>query len=723
MSNRWIQGINIAQVIAAIAVIGFIATPRIGWGQVPDPNVADLRIDASVADLGIGAAQRGDYVDSVELLAPLFEKTPGYTTDQGIVGYWFGHALLEVHTPRSALHAWHRTLRTLDKESAAWTRTADAFVRATFETGTTPYYEVATQTYLELLEQAGQTDAAPERVQTAVQQHVLETVFVLPDAMKSRIGLAPEQDVRLPSDLTLNESAGEVLAAWWRKQDRNVASASNERLIEHLTRVAEARRAYMPDGYIDARGGVYIRLGPPPITLDVTFADYPVMQREVIRSMNSITSFDFPPGIYWEYDELGTEAHFLFVESEEGDAYELGTVTDMIPRHIRSNFSGRSEKTYAYLRSMEVALRQLSVYNPRYMGRYAEVENYIAYLKTGGGIDFATPGEQAVRVEQHNTIEDHRLKRIRREAVGVAQSDVDANYPALNVQMRWARFLEDDGTTRTEIYWTLPTNVLTPHEAIDADALNTDDMEIDPGAVPEASRVVASTRLEDRQHQAIRQATSQVEVSGALSGEWLSGQTLTISVNETPFHLGVQWDQRLGGTAEEAGNLLLRQSTARIDTLNQLSNDPSAVEMSDVKLVQAHSDSLAAGIDETALHPYPLQQARKNTPLGIYFEVYHLMLNENDQARYTIDLNADRVQPRQGIARWMRSDEEQQTTTTITNETTGRRVNELFLLDIAAWEDIADEEEVTLTVRVTDNVSGQSVERNVQLSIVQDVEE
>jgi len=725
MSNQWTcQGIVFGLVAAAIAVSSLIATPRVGWGQTPAPNVADLRIDRSVAALGIDAAQRGDYADSVALLAPLFEESPGYTTNGRAVGYWLGHALLEAHTSRSALQTWHRALRALDKGTVAWARTADAFVRAAFETDTTTYYEVATQTYLELLDHAGQTDAAPEPIRTAVRQHVLEAVFVLPDDVKNRIGLDPQQAIRSTSDLTLNELAGEVLTAWWRKQDRSVASASNERLMEHLTRVAQARRAYMFDGYIDARGRVYIRLGPPPITLDVTFADYPVMQREVIRSMNSITSFDFSPGIYWEYDNLGTEAHFLFVESEEnGDAYELGTVTDMIPRHIRRNFSGRSGKTYAYLRSMEVALRQLSVYNPRYMGRYAEVENYIAYLQTGGGIDFATPGEQAVRVEHRNTTEDHRLKRIRRETVGASQSNVDASYPTLDVPMRWARFLEDDGTTRTEIYWTLSTDALPPHEAIDANALNTDDMEVDPEAVPEESRIVASTRLEDRQHQATRQAISQVDVSDAPRSEWLPGQTLAISADDTPFHLGLQWDQRLGRTAEEAGNLLLRRSTARLDTLSQLSNDPSTIEMSDVKLVQAHPDSLAAGLDEATLPPYPLQQARKDTPLGVYFEVYHLMLNEEDRARYTIDLNTDRVQPRRGITRWMRSDEERQTTTTVTNETTERRARELFLLDIAAWEDVADEEEITLTVRVTDDVSGQTVERDVQFSIVQDVEE
>lgn len=99
------------------------------------------------------------------------------------------------------------------------------------------------------------------------------------------------------------------------------------------------------------------------------------------------------------------------------------------------------------------------------------------------------------------------------------------------------------------------------------------------------------------------------------------------------------------------------------------------------------------------------------------------MLNKEDWARYTIDLNTGRVQPWRGITRWMRSDEERQTTTTVTNETTERRTSELLLLDIAACEDVADEEEITLTVRVTDDVSGQTVERDVQLSIVQDVEE
>ena len=190
----------------------------------------------------------------------------------------------------------------------------------------------------------------------------------------------------------------------------------------------------------------------------------------------------------------------------------------------------------------------------------------------------------------------------------------------------------------------------------------------------------------------------------------------------TWVHLGVQWDQRLESTAEEAGNLLLRRSTARTNTLNQSNNDPSAVEMSDVKLVQAHSDPLAAGIDEAALHPYPLQQARKDTTLGIYFEVYHLTFNDQDRARYTIELEVDRIQPRRGIVRWLRGDRERQTATTTTNETTNRRAHELLLLDMAAWEEVADEEEVTLTVRVTDEVSGQTVERDVQLSIVQNVD-
>jgi GWxTD domain-containing protein len=511
-----------------------------------------------------------------------------------------------------------------------------------------------------------------------------------------------------------------VLAAWWRQQDQHAATPLNERLAEHLTRVAEARRLYMHEDYIDARGRVYIRLGAPPITQEVSFADYPVMQREIIRTRPNISSFDFSPGIYWEYDELGTEAHFLFLESEEGTAYELGTVTDMIPRNIRRNFTGRSENTYAYLRSMEVALRQLSIYNPRYMGRYAEVENYIAYYKTGGGINFEGPAQQATRVNQQNTIEDHRLKRERRESIGASQTNVDDNLPGMNVQTRWARFLNDDGTTRTEVYWTAQTDALDPHTAINAEGLQVDDMEVDTETMPRTSRIVANMRLEDARHRATEQASTQTQVPATLSSEWLPAQTITTEAETTPFHLGMQWDQRLGADAEDAGNILLRRATARIDTLSQLSSDPDSVEMSDVKLVHADPEALADGVNGAALPPYPLQQANEDTSLGIYFEVYHLMFNEQDRARYTIDLTADRVQPRQGIARWVRSDEQLETTTTTTNETTQRQTRELFLLDMSTWQNAASEEDVTLTVRVTDEVSGASVERDVTLSILRE---
>ncbi len=724
MSNTWIQRITVLlQMGIAAAILGGVVPPKTSQAQEPLTNVAELRIDDSVATLGVEAAKRGDYGSSIELLLPLFQQEAGYVvSDHDAIGYWLGESLLQAHTARNALHIWHRTLRSLDEESAAWSRIANAFVRATFETNTLDYQGVAAQTYLTLIERAGRTSTFPEPIREAVRQHVLETAFVLPDDIKRRIGLDPSRPIHHRSELTLNESAGEILAAWWRKQDRSVASASNERLVEHLSRVADTRASYMHDGYIDARGRVHIRLGPPPITLEVTFADYPIIQREIIRRQTNVTSFDFSPGIYWEYDDLGTEAHFLFLESDEGDAYELGTVTDMIPRHIRRNFTGRSTNTYAYLRSMEVALRQLSVYNPRYMGRYAEVENYLAYYNTGGGINFATPGEQATKVNQRNTMEDHRLKRIRRETVGTAQSNVDASYPDLDVQTRWARFLEDDGTTRTEIYWTAPSDLLDPRTAINADALDVEDMEIDAESIPGASRIIASTRLEDSEHRTALQANRQARVPESVESNWLPAQTLAIRSDKTPFHLGVQWDQRLGEDAESAGNLLLRRSTARIDTLAQLSNDASSIEMSDVKLVEADPDALAEGMDGRALPPYPREDVHEDTPLGIYFEVYHLMFDENDRSRYTVDLNVDRVQPRGGVARWVRGDEELQTTTTTTNETTQRRTNELFLLDVAAWEDAAENENVTLTVRITDEVSGASVERNVTLTVVRDGE-
>lgn len=729
MDEKWTQRMmrGLRYGIAALAcasALSILLTPHASHAQATPGNMADLRIDDSAAQLGVEAARRGDYATGIELLMPVFEKDASYLVSEHVpAGYWLGHALLQTENVPNALHVWHRTLRTLREGSVAWSRTANAFVRATFDTGVPAYHDVAAQVYLTLVERVDEVEASAP-VHGALMQHVLEATYVLPDAVKRRIGIDPRGDVRDASRLALSDTAGAVLAAWWRQQDRSVASASNERLVEHLSRVAEARALYMHDGAIDARGRVYIRLGPPPIELDVTFSDYPVMQREVILAQPNISSFDFSPGIYWEYDNLGTVAHFLFVESEEGDRYELGTVADMIPRHIRRNFSGREGNVYSYLRSMEVALRQLSVYNPRYMGRYAEVENYIAYYKTGGGIDFPDPGSQAASVSQRNTNEDHQLKRERREAVGASQSNVDASYPAIDVQMRWARFLNEDGNTRTEIYWTAPADALNPRTAMDADAFEVEDMEVDPDEIDGASRIVASTRLEDENHRAARQASRQTQVpapeTDALGSNWLPPQTLAIAAEGTPFHLGVQWDQRLGETAESAGNLLLRRATTRIDTLAQLRADAATLEMSDIKLVEARPDAIAAGTAGAELPPYPRQQVPGDTPLGIYFEVYHLMFDEADRARYTVDINVDRVQPRSGLGGLVRSDEQMETTTTTTNETTRRRTQELLLLDMDAWPEAATEEEVTLTVRVTDEVSGASVERSTTLSVVRD---
>lgn len=710
-------------------LIGFVvvgcASSTLSYGQQPQENVADLSIDESIATLGVEAAKRGDYEESVQLLTPVFENDAGYKTQQGgAVGYWLGHARDEVSGPQPALRTWNQTMRALDEMSPAWMRTADALVRTTFATGTHPYYEVAAQTFMTFIEQAGNTASFPPAERRRIQQHLLETTFVLPDNIKRRVGLDPADEIRRITDLTFNEHAGEVLTAWWRQQDRQAATPSNERLMEHLVRVEDARRAYMHDEYIDARGRVYIRLGPPPITLDVTFDDSAELWREVIRPSPSLTSFDFSPGIYWEYDELGHEAHFLFFEEEQGDVYELGGVMDMMPRRVRNHHAtqgSRSSNTYAFLRGMEVALAQLSVYNPMYMERYSEVENYIAYLKTGGGLNFETPTEQAVKVNHQSQREDHRLKRIRRETVGAAQSTLDNDQRPLDVQMRWARFLDQDGATRTEVYWSVPTDDLNPRDAIGESPL-----EVDESALPDESRVVATARLEDEQHRAAHQATTQTDVEAPADLEqnrgqeaaWILPQTVAIRSEMPSFHLGLQWDQRLGASADAAGNFLLRQSTARLDSLQQLDATSTSLEMSDVKLVTVDPESLRTPLDGEALTPYPQQTATLDTPFGVYFEVYHLAFDDSDRTRYTIDLEVNREQPRRGISRWVRGDDVTQTATTTTSESAQRRVQELFLLDMESWDDVGDQEEVTLTVRVTDDITGDFVEREVKLTLL-----
>src|SRR5690606_886317 len=100
--------------------------------------------------------------------------------------------------------------------------------------------------YFDILEEHSKQPGPEDR--RILQQHVDEALLVVPD-----------------EELPAGSASGPMIARWWREQDPFPATPANERLEEHLERVAYAHATYAGDDPlgIDDRGKIFIRLGPP----------------------------------------------------------------------------------------------------------------------------------------------------------------------------------------------------------------------------------------------------------------------------------------------------------------------------------------------------------------------------------------------------------------------------------------------------------------------------
>jgi hypothetical protein len=105
-------------------------------------------------------------------------------------------------------------------------------------------------------------------------------------------------------------------------------------------------------------------------------------------------------------------------------------------------------------------------------------------------------------------------------------------------------------------------------------------------------------------------------------------------------------------------------------------------------------------------------------PVALYFEVCHLGIGSNDRTRYTVEYEVYRETERGGPARLFEGDQEQRTATEATYESRDRTAREYVLLDLKKVP-LGRSGEMTVTVRVTDEVTGQQVERAVGFAVVE----
>ena len=171
--------------------------------------------------------------------------------------------------------------------------------------------------------------------------------------------MAADDPARPELDRLLSGSGGdiEVLVSWWHRQDPLPYSTFNERLQEHLTRIAFALEHYAHEdderGF-DDRGEIYVRLGAPARSKEIKIVSAGVWLNPY--------SARLPDNEFWVYRQIDKEAHYLFVRTSRRKPYRIATAEDLIPRELVAS----RRRIGLLLPILEKIFAQLALAHPHY---------------------------------------------------------------------------------------------------------------------------------------------------------------------------------------------------------------------------------------------------------------------------------------------------------------------------------------------------------------------
>lgn len=534
-------------------------------------------------------------------------------------------------------------------------------------------------------------------------------VYSLTLELQRLVPLVPEWVLGqiLDSDSILtNSQAREAVQGWWRSQDPLPASRVNERMVEHVRRVQYAVANYpcakCPTGY-DERGGIYVRYGAPERITQIVFDD-PRLIDAVYQPGVAVSPGDFPENEFWRYLNINQDAYFLFVQDQ--GRYREGITTDLLPSVLRSGlgYSGRGQvKSNMVLAVMRSIYRQLALEHTHFGARFNDIDIWLsareetgrlqdrdiienAKLIAGGRLvmegeraessDLPQDLEQPANIIAQNLImsvqaEDKQAAYQREILLPPSTSDVLGSYPLLELGVHHARFLESDGTTRTEIYW---------HPAAGGFHDPENEYAIQVYALQEAPDYAPLHSITD---------VIRIQMPSAIPVATIPVQTMHMHGSQGLYHLALQWDQH-EVTAAGIGDRV-RVASLRIDSLYALDSGGLTLEMSDL------TPLIYPRLGERS--PWPHSWINRGMEFGLKFEIYHLTYDADDRTRYTVTYEVSAERGRTSSTR-------------VEFEGAERTAQEEILLDLGQRTG-----EIVITVTVQDRVSGEEILRHTTLTV------
>ena len=660
----------------------------------------------------------------------------------GAVAYWLGEAYARSGDSTRARTTWRRGYEALRDTDRFDARLADAYIRGLTRSQLRRHRLQAVEAYFELL---GRVTPDTSAALTALfRRRVAQIAPLMPDPVFDQAVEGTRDEA--PETWALRPAAGDSLQAWWRGLDPFPDTPENERLEEHLTRLVHASNAFSCSertSLLDRRGDIYLRFGAPYKRRELRYKDADFFQ-EVFRFGVHLSPDAFPEGEIWLYPQIDDSGFYLFAEQQTSDCFGLARANDLLPRALtrqRSKTERGLNYAYSALMAMRAVYRELALFHINFSNRYSQIANYASYqemeaterraeqmmgTQIGGGTERKTTvgagatartvtEDPVAGIEAPNFFVSRMVAQARREDAAAARrrqenmprqySALRGNTPSLPVAARTARFLTEDGRTRTEIYWGVPA----------AAARLSPDEEGEPSP-PSMIRFSATQHNDDRTQVRRRQSRHQLPARPGTTRQVVVPPSTVFAATTSRQHLSMQWTQyRLwqNGDGSVAGlGPKQRYTAARVDSLPPLRASGPAPEMSDLKVLTLPDTSAAtlSRLTERAV-PYPFRHIGPETPLVLSFEVYHLSYGGDDRTRYTLSYEVE-GETRRGWTRLFRGQDTQRTTTEMTRQGRARRTDEQIVLDLSRIER-EESQNVRVTVRVTDEVTGASVTRAV----------
>ena len=555
---------------------------------------------------------------------------------------------------------------------------ADQLIKQVFASLDFERYEAAIEAYYHILQHI-QPSLEEEDVRI-VSRHIRALALILDDAELASMGI----DISLEGVSFFNGFAPDIseqLIRWWRLQDTVPATPINDRLAEHLQRVVIAWTEYEfasdPRGF-DDRGEIYVRLGEPST-------------KSTIRLLSSdlqmnVGGFRMPPNEFWVYDHVAYDAHYIFARLKTRAGYQISNPMDLVPQRLQAS----RRKIGELLLWMEEVYGQLALMHNIYGALYDEVANY----RVLPGRDGAREDVFARGVIHKASTEDLQLIYQRSQNVPTIYSSRFGSAAQLSLPFRWARFLEEDGKTRMEIYWSLDNNALKPSRRFVRQMYR-------EGHVPSKNYLVSVYSGMRDINLMLLEGVEKHYLTDANTLDPLPVRSLSLIGEEPLFNLTLHWEQRWTITEknEEESMLpgvLVKFKSHVMDSVQALHADGEVLEVSDLKVLRYEEGAL---LEDASPYPYPT--LTDSTQIALYFEVYNLAYSADDRTAYTVsyEVNTPKEKAREA------------TQVSTSYEGDSRTTQEYIIPDLSR-EDVSRGVEIVLTIK--DDLTGEQRRRVVQ---------